>query len=312
MRRYAWFPIPALLASALVFSCGSDGPSFEPPPAPARGLQLRMTPFDIQSNHEREIFQARRLESDEDLYVNRIEVKMPEGSHHFILYVADPERQDIKEGTRQFFNSDDPLFAELKFGAREGSFVLGSQEPYLNMQFPVGVAFRLRAQQWLIFNSHFINLDGSHPIRGEVALNLHTIPESDVRHLARPIFENNPLILVLPGETRTTEYVWTPDRDIQLLSLTSHMHKRAIDFTARLIEGGQKVDPPLMSTQTWDHPAVRYFDPPLPISEGQGVNFSCTHTNDKSIPLIFGFTSDDEMCIMIGFYYAESDRLSLH
>ena len=46
---------------------------FSPPPPPASGLQLRLGPFAVSANFEREVFYYQPLNNDADLFVNRIE-----------------------------------------------------------------------------------------------------------------------------------------------------------------------------------------------------------------------------------------------
>ena len=53
---------------------------------PSKGLQLHLGPFEVQPNFEREFFQFTALDQNNDMYVNRIEIEMRRGSHHFLLY----------------------------------------------------------------------------------------------------------------------------------------------------------------------------------------------------------------------------------
>ena len=67
---------------------------FEPPPRPptGEGYQLRLPPFKIEPGTEREIYYATQIEDEngnpvaEDIFINRVEIFYPAGSHHFILY----------------------------------------------------------------------------------------------------------------------------------------------------------------------------------------------------------------------------------
>jgi hypothetical protein len=60
--------------------------TFTPPSIPQPGLQVQLRPFAIDPLSEREIFVYNKSANPDSLYVNRIEVKMRPGSHHFILY----------------------------------------------------------------------------------------------------------------------------------------------------------------------------------------------------------------------------------
>ena len=62
-------------------------PNFTPLDKPLNGFQLHLEPFDVQPDYEKEFFVYTDLKLDEDKYVNRIEIEMRSGSHHFLLYV---------------------------------------------------------------------------------------------------------------------------------------------------------------------------------------------------------------------------------
>ena len=60
-------------------------PSFEPLDPPPIGIQYHIGPFDVYPNTEREfLYHVPSLDSD--YYVNRVEMSMSQGTHHFILY----------------------------------------------------------------------------------------------------------------------------------------------------------------------------------------------------------------------------------
>ena len=67
---------------------------FEPPapPPPGEGYQLRLPQFKIEPGTEREIYYATQITDENgdpvqgDIFINRVEIFYPAGSHHFILY----------------------------------------------------------------------------------------------------------------------------------------------------------------------------------------------------------------------------------
>ena len=61
---------------------------FTPLAPPENGFQLRFGPMEIPPNSEREVFQYTDIGHSEDIYVNRVEIEMRPGSHHFIIYSA--------------------------------------------------------------------------------------------------------------------------------------------------------------------------------------------------------------------------------
>ena len=68
-----------------------EAPAFTKLDPPSNGLQLHLGPFEIQPNYEREFFQYTDLQHGKDLYVNRIEIEMRPGSHHFLMYTFDSD-----------------------------------------------------------------------------------------------------------------------------------------------------------------------------------------------------------------------------
>ena len=59
---------------------------------------------------------------------------------------------------------------------------------------------------------------------------------------------------------------------------------------------------------SYDNAPISVFDPPLILSADDGLGFACTQNNyDKDTPIQFGFTSEDEMCVMYGYYYLSTD-----
>jgi len=96
---------------------------------------------------------------------------------------------------------------------------------------------------------------------------------------------------------------------IYVLSLSGHMHKRGLRFTARWSDGSTAYE-----NFDWSHPVSRPFEPPVVLAPGDWVDFECLHDNGVTRPvkrdgsgnpttLTFGLTTDDEMCVLVGTYY---------
>ena len=264
---------------------------FQPPAPPARGTQLHLKPFAIPPRSEREIFSTTRLRVAKDLMVNKIEVFQPEGSHHFILYQSTNDNPP-PPGIRDL----DPVEALGIFRKR---FVVGSQSPEAVFDFPEGIAIPMPADAVYELNSHFVNTSGENTLIGEVYVNLHSMPADSVREAAKPIFESFFPIQVPPGQTVTAGRDWTLRRDVNLVMLSSHMHRHGRRFDIFLD------DERIYRSDEWDEPVTNLYNPALEVRAGQTLRFECTHENDdKDFTIRFGFTAEnDEMCIMLGYYY---------
>jgi hypothetical protein len=277
------------------------GDAFVPPVAPpaGQGFQVHLGPYYVEPGKEREVFSSVNVTPPPDFVANRIEVAQPEGSHHFIVYHW--KTNDAPPSGIRDFNPADPGFFDSIF---KRDFVAGTQTPYALIEFPEDVGIPLPQQLTLELNSHFVNIRGERSLRAEVYVNFYRAPAGTDTKKAKVLFENWLNIFVPPGATTTAGTNWFTSQDINVLMLSSHMHRHGKRFTIHHIQNNQ-VGELLYDNLTWNDPKTVYFNPPLLLRAGEGLRYEATHTNDdKPFPLRFGFTAEnDEMCIMLGYYY---------
>ncbi len=309
---------------------------FNPPPPPAQGegYQLQLPPFKIEPGTEREVFYAKQLLDHEgnpiegDIYINRVEIFYPSGSHHFILYrltdeglangihkrAIDPSIGVNPEDEFRELDPDDPQ-ALGNFGV-DRLFVVATQTDDTIFQFPEGVGLRVPGDTIFDLNSHYINLLGDETLIGETYINIYTIPEEELKYEAIEIFVSNRSINVPPSLTRVAKMTWyvedeittrghDPDSELYVFLLTSHMHRHG-----ELFEIFQKSTGELLHRSiAYDDAPITLFHSPIILSPDDGISFQCTFNNyDKNVPLQFGLTSEDEMCIIYGYYYIPVEK----
>lgn len=305
-----------------------------PPPAPGEGYQLQLPQFKIEPGTEREVFYATQLldhdgnEIEGDIYINRVEIFYPSGSHHFILYrfteegltngvhkkAIDPSIGVDPEHEFRELDPEDPQ-ALGNFGV-DRLFVVGTQTDDTLFEFPEGVGLRVPGNTVFDLNSHYINLLGDETLIGETYVNIYTIPEEEVKYEAVEIFVSNRSINVPPGTTRVAKLTWyvedelsarghDPDSELYVFLLTSHMHRHG-----ELFEIFQKSSGVLLHRSiAYDDAPITIFDTPVVLNSDDGITFYCTFNNyDKNAPLQFGLTSEDEMCIIFGYYYVPIEK----
>jgi hypothetical protein len=272
---------------------------FTPLAPPQQGIQLHLRPFAIDPGKEREIFVYDRSSNSDTLYVNRIEVKMREGSHHFILYKVSSGIA-LQPGVVRELNSQS-LFQEMQLEAYR-EFMIGSQTPSLSYTLPEGVVLSVSPNQGFDLNSHYVNASTSSVLVGEAYVNLHTVPKSSNQKVAIPIFDNY-VSFVLPRRQRTVvqRTVTYPDAR-NVFMLTSHTHKRGESFKIFLV-GGPDNGKLVYENYSWDHPVMKTYSPPLRFEAGWGYRIEVTYNNETDRDIRFGLTSEDEMCIVIGYYF---------
>lgn len=314
--------------------------TFEPPPAPlpGEGYQLRLPPFIIEPGTELEVFYSRQITDatgqplQEDIFVNTYEIVYPTGSHHFILYrITEKGIEDdilsvgvtpgVGVNPEDTFRVLDPANPQAlgNFG-KHRVYITGTQTSGKTVyQFPDGVALRLAGDTIYDLNAHFVNLLGTEAIEGEVYVNFYTIPPEEVKHEAVEIFSANTDLFVPPGTTRVamkTETVeeeierrgYDPNTVLNLLMITSHMHRHGELFEIFQMSTGSL----LHRSVAYDDAPITVFNPPLVLGTEDGMTYECTHNNyDRDVPLTFGFTSEDEMAIIMGYYYPTTESVDV-
>ncbi len=308
---------------------------FEPPapPAPGEGYQLRLPPFKIEPGTEREIYYATQITDEngdpvtEDVFINKVEIFYPAGSHHFIIYRLTEEglangvmERGITPGIgvdpTHAFRELDPENPQVlgNFGV-DRLFVVGTQTDDTLFEFPEGVGLRMPGNTVYDLNSHYINLLGDETLTGETYVNIYTIPEEEVQYEAVEIFVSNRAINVPPGTTRLAKMTWyvedelerrghESDTELNVFLLTSHMHRHGELFEIFQRSSGDL----LHRSVAYDDAPITLFEPVLRLDPDDALKFQCTHNNyDTDEPLVFGLTSEDEMCILYGYYYIPTE-----
>lgn len=279
---------------------------FEPLPVPAAGtgVQMKITPFDIQPKFERELFVRQMVGNTQPIYVNRYEIKMRTGSHHFVAYdfrnkASLPNLNDI----RDLRNPDNSLNLATAFSMSNHVYLAGSQAQYQDYTFPEGMALLLPAGSSLDLNSHYVNKTDA-VTKGEAQINLYTVEKAKVTRVVQTLDMGN-TSLNIPANKRTTlTKSFTSDKPIKVLTLTSHMHKLGEKFVIK-IKGGSRDGEVVYTSTDWEHPDIVTFKTPISLQKGEGLVSEITYNNTSDKTVYFGLSSEDEMGIIFGYYYEE-------
>ncbi len=281
-----------------------------PPPAPGTGFQLHVGPFDVPTQFEREIFDYQHIGNGTDIYVNRIQTRMRTGSHHFILYTFDQSTPQSYmpsfDVIRDLHNTDGTDNAQVANLMGYHQFVGGSTIPNMDYHFPEGTALYVPANTALDLNSHYINYSDK-VTQGEVYANIYTVPLSQVHHVANTILLSNTDIHLNAGEQKviTKDYLNTFNQKLSIFMLTSHMHARGVKYRILFkgLPGNPRNGEVLYESDDWDHPIIKNFDTPVSFQPGEGITSEATYNNSTDHEINYGLTSQDEMDIVIGYYY---------
>jgi hypothetical protein len=282
---------------------------FEPLAMPnaTQGLQMSLPTFEVAPNFERELFYYKAVGNKEPLLVNKIEIKMRSGSHHFILYGFEgntPSNVIPKPDViRDLRNANGAYNFATVIAMGYHVFWAGTQTPYHNYSFPEGTALEIPANFYFDMNSHYVN-KSTNTIPGEVSINLYTVPASQVQRKVKVINWGNGSLNLPPNQRTTATRTFRVDKRTSIVSLTSHMHKLGEKFVIK-IAGGARNGEVVYTATDWEHPDIVNFAKPIILNAGEGLTSEITYNNTTSNTVRFGLTSEDEMGIIFGYYYEE-------
>ncbi len=274
------------------------------PPKVGEGVQMVLNRFDVAPNFERELFQRKAAGNTEDLYVNRVQIKMRQGSHHFILYSF----RDMKSAymppydqIRDIRNPDGTNNLLTVLSMSNHIFWAGAGSPSYDYTLPAGAALLLPANYSFDMNSHYVN-KSSNTIVGEVNANIYTIPKSQVKNVVYALDLGNTNLDIPANKETTLSKTFSFTKKTNILMLTSHFHKLGKKFVIK-IKGGTRDGQVVYESTDWEHPVIKNFDTPLVLQNGEGLTSEITYNNTTSKNVKFGLTSEDEMGIIFWYYY---------
>lgn len=270
----------------------------EVPPS-GSGFQMKIEPFDIPSNFEREIFIRKNTPNTQTVYVNRIQMRGMSNSHHLVVYsFRNSTTLPAENVMRDLRNSNGMLNLEY---LQNHVFMGGGTDVNTDFTMPPGVALKINPSTPLDLNAHYFNKT-SLILKGENYINFYTTPENSVKNVAKT-FDLNNLEIVLPaGERKTLVKNFTFNEQTRVVLLTSHFHKLGEKFVIK-IYGGPRNGEIIYTNTDWEHPASISYTTPIVLKAGEGLTSEVTYYNKTNKTVTFGLTSEDEMNIIFGYYY---------
>lgn len=217
-----------------------------------------------------------------DVEIQRTESYMTKGSHHMFAF----EEPGAVNGA-----------LEACSGLELERSIHTSQSPYNEFRYPPGVAVNFPASMGVRINAHYLNTTGA-PITARVTTVFYLAKPGTVQHHAAHLFLNNLGILVAPHSQKTMTKTCKMPKDVLLVAAASHMHQYGKRFIAT--SGGTT----LYETTNWADPPFKVYEPPVALSMGSEITFSCDYDNPTDKTLTFGESAaTNEMCILSGRYY---------
>ncbi len=266
-----------------------------PPPA-GQGFQLHLAPFPISPASEREIFSYKDANLSQVQWVKSFDIRMRQGSHHFILWTLDGAQEGVNDGDVRD-RSDNEMNRQTR------SYVFGAQTQDAHYTFPDGVGLPLSPGKGFDLNSHYVNTTNE-PYYGEAYINVVTVPETAVQHIATPFLQGDFYSgFVIPAHgSNTRKFYWPAFTDTtHLFLLSTHTHARMTNFNVYVARKGVTTKELIYHNADWHEPATLQLD--LLLMPGDRLYSETSYTNDTDHDIHFGYTSQDEMNVVLGYFW---------
>jgi hypothetical protein len=250
-------------------------------------ITLKMSTFTV--NPGQEVFYCQNFANpwNKQVDIKTYSLNMGMGSHHMFAFYA----SGATNGALAACPSGGLTFGAFTFSAQSAQTAV-TYPPTVGATLPTGTGFQLMV--------HYLNTTSA-PIQSSVALTMYIAKPGVVTNHAGALFLNNATMSVGPQCTGgcPSSQSYTLAQDVYILTSVSHMHKYATNFIAQTSTGIT-----LFTTTQWAEPPPQVFSPPLHLTAGTTITWTCTDVNPTGTTLTFGESANTNvMCISSNIFY---------
>ncbi len=277
---------------------------------PRRGFQMRMVPFTIPPDGDREGCEVATTPNDRPIDVSAFELKTTPGTHHFVVWAYLGDDRD----PAHFWDGVAYVPGCTGLGPQNGASnanLFGMLSGRSKFRFPDGIAVRLEPHAIVYPNLHFHNYSDK-AVDGEAVFNFIPARKGTVRHHAQAFTVGSAQIDIPANGSAALTGEWHTSAPLNFVQLSTHQHRRGSGVTVNRVDAAGNDMGQLVVTTNWEHPTVRWFNEgTMRLEPGEGLRFTCAWRNTDDHAVHFGVTSEDEMCFVTGYFYPDDDGATL-
>lgn len=196
-----------------------------------------------------------------------------------------------------------PLFESVGIPIEGGTAPKADENGVFNwINFPDGIAFRLKPGQRWVMDLHYVNTTGDTLIVN-AAVNIGTVDPVEVDQWAGAVQFDAGTLDIPPNQESTVDFVCDFQQDLNILSLMGHMHDAGTSYTIDWVhpEGENRV----YEVNNWssayrEYPKIDSWDKDaFPVKTGEGLRTRCSWNNTSDEALAY----PHEMCTSVVVMY---------
>lgn len=229
-----------------------------------------------------EIYLCSRLTIEEDTWISEFHPIIPVGTHHTVVTLADPGTPD---GTDECSNP-------FEGGPRS---IYGTGVGTQPLVMPEGVAVKIAAGEQIVLNLHLFNATPDE-LTGTSGIQYKEVDPSQVEQEASSYLWGPLDFAIDPNGITTDSATCTLVEDLDVFAILPHMHQTGSYL--RFIytpPGGEPIE---LFDRAYDFDAqeMQMYEPIAQLEAGGTITTECTWDNPTDETLIFGESSNAEMC----------------
>ncbi len=299
---------PAPATSSAPVATAAQAALLAAPPA-GEGVQLSIGPFAVPPGSEVQKNFFMKLPVDQDVAIARIQISYPTGSHHCNVFKSD--RHQAPDHVEDTFDAVAYDLYDMFAAAQTGN---------MDWRLPEGVVLRLKKRQQLIVQTHWVNATTQQTPgdQGQVKINFWFAKNAEKAQNLGMLFAINKNLDIDPkATTQERKFVDLKrlghDQDVKILAMTGHFHSRGKKFEVNRLDGEAKGDA-LYSSDDWDEPPFKTYDPPLALRAGERLLYTSTFVNDGDRVIKFGphVETEEHSNLFMYFYPGPADGRALY
>ena len=255
-------------------------------------VDLVSTPYTLQPGEEKYFCYTMRLPADRDVAITKITPKYGVGTHHILFsQTIATEPEGFSECNVLIRTTWVPLYA--------GGLDSGP------LELPPSTGFKpLERGQQVLMQLHLQNATDA-PITATTSLRIDL---ADATPELKPasIFGLDNRKLSIPAQSQGTSAMnCVIDKDLEVFAVLGHMHKHGVHLD---VSRGATAGAEMLYEETWNFEEQPVTPAAFHVNKGDNLHLRCTHKNDGNTPVVYGESSDTEMCAFV-MYYAPATAL---
>jgi hypothetical protein len=256
-------------------------------------IDFQSQTYTLQPGEEKYYCYTMRMPADRDVAIRRLVPTYGAGTHHILFSQAIATEPDgFSECNVLSRDTWLPLYAG---GKNSGP-----------LELPAGAALQLvsRGQQ-LIMQLHIQNATPA-PISAVTSMRIETL-DASTPFTPAGIFGYDDRSLTLPPHTTatTSSMSCVMDKHLDVFAVMGHMHRHGRHL--QLGRGAGAAQSVLFDTD-WNFDLQPVTPARFTVEPMDEIFLTCTHQNDGDTPIVYGESSDTEMCATV-LYYTPFDKL---